>query len=367
MATFDVVFEGGGAKGIAFAGALEVLSQRGHRLGRVLGTSAGAITATLCAAGFTPADMLAAVQERVNGKPRFATFLDAPTRASFREDLLERSLFLQMLAAVDVPLVPETLERTFDRALLRALLAHPFYAQLFSFVEFGGFFAGERFLEWIREKLGVKGIGPEDTLLTFHQRTGADLSLVVSDTTEMEMLVLNHRTAPGVPVAWAVRMSMSIPFVWQEVVWRAEWGPYLGRDKTGNVIVDGGLLSNFPMRLIATSDEAVRRIMGEAGPSESLNLGLLIDENLEVPGAPPAPTGQAALVQFPVVRRVARLVDTMMGAWDSDMIRRFADQICRLPAKGYGTLEFDMAGARLDRLLEAARAAMAAHLKSRLL
>jgi hypothetical protein len=121
------------------------------------------------------------------------------------------------------------------------------------------------------------------------------------------------------------------------------------------------------MRLIATSDEAVRRIMGEAGPSESLNLGLLIDENLEVPGAPPAPTWQAALVQFPVVRRVARLVDTMMGAWDSDMIRRFADQICRLPAKGYGTLEFDMAGARLDRLLEAARAAMAAHLKSRLL
>jgi predicted acylesterase/phospholipase RssA len=367
MATFDVVFEGGGAKGIAFAGALEMLFERGHRLGRVLGTSAGAITATLCAAGFTPADMLAAVQERVGGKPRFSTFLDVPSRGSFREDLIERSLLLQMLAGVDVPLVPEALERRFDRALLHALLANPLYAQLFSFVECGGFFAGERFLEWIREKLAAKGAGPDDTLLEFHTRTGADLSLVVSDTTDMEMLVLNHRTAPGVPVAWAVRMSMSIPFVWQEVVWRAEWGPYLGRDKTGNVIVDGGLLSNFPMRLIATSDEAVRRIMGDVSPSQALNLGLLIDENLPVPGAPPAPPLQTALAEFPAVRRVARLVETMMGAWDSDMIRRYADQICRLPAKGYGTLEFDMEGRRLDLLLEAARAAMAAHLKSRLL
>ena len=60
-----------------------------------------------------------------------------------------------------------------------------------------------------------------------------DLSLVVTDTTNREMLVLNHRTAPDVPVAMAVRMSMSIPFVWREVVWHKEWGTYCGTDKTG--------------------------------------------------------------------------------------------------------------------------------------
>ena len=43
---------------------------------------------------------------------------------------------------------------------------------------------------------------------------------------------LNHRTAPDVPVAMAVRMSMSIPFVWREVVWQKEWGTYCGIDKT---------------------------------------------------------------------------------------------------------------------------------------
>ena len=77
------------------------------------------------------------------------------------------------------------------------------------------------------------------------------------------MLVLNHRTAPDVPVAMAVRMSMSIPFVWREVVWQKEWGTYCGIDKTGATIVDGGVLSNFPIDLVACSDERIKKIMGD--------------------------------------------------------------------------------------------------------
>ncbi|MCP5109317.1 MAG: hypothetical protein GY953_00625, partial [bacterium] len=56
---------------------------------------------------------------------------------------------------------------------------------------------------------------------------------------------------------------------------------------------------------------------------------------------------------------------TMTGARDNDMIRRFEDRICRLPAKGYGTLEFGMEGDRLEQFLNAARNAMREHLKSR--
>ncbi len=36
MARFDVVFSGGGLKGVAFAGAVEVLEAKGHTIGRVL-------------------------------------------------------------------------------------------------------------------------------------------------------------------------------------------------------------------------------------------------------------------------------------------------------------------------------------------
>jgi len=50
---FDLVFEGGGAKGLAFVGALQALERQGHTARRVIGTSAGSITALLVAAGYS--------------------------------------------------------------------------------------------------------------------------------------------------------------------------------------------------------------------------------------------------------------------------------------------------------------------------
>jgi NTE family protein len=88
MATFDMVFEGGGAKGIAFVGALEAFIAAGRTPGRLIGTSAGAITATLLAAKFTPAELRAAVTERLSdGKPRFSTFMDKPTKDDFPDSI----------------------------------------------------------------------------------------------------------------------------------------------------------------------------------------------------------------------------------------------------------------------------------------
>ena len=49
----DLVCEGGGVKGIGLAGAYSVLEERGYRPNNVAGTSAGAITAALIAAGYS--------------------------------------------------------------------------------------------------------------------------------------------------------------------------------------------------------------------------------------------------------------------------------------------------------------------------
>ena len=49
---FDGVFEGGGVKGIALIGALKRLEEENVVFSRVAGTSAGAITASLVAAGY---------------------------------------------------------------------------------------------------------------------------------------------------------------------------------------------------------------------------------------------------------------------------------------------------------------------------
>ena len=65
MAIFDIVFEGGGAKGTAFVGALEVLFAAGHQHRRLVGTSAGAITAILLGAGYSPKELLEAVTQKL--------------------------------------------------------------------------------------------------------------------------------------------------------------------------------------------------------------------------------------------------------------------------------------------------------------
>jgi len=52
----NLIFEGGGVKGIAYVGALEVLTEKGilETVSRVAGTSVGAINAILLGLGFSP-------------------------------------------------------------------------------------------------------------------------------------------------------------------------------------------------------------------------------------------------------------------------------------------------------------------------
>jgi predicted acylesterase/phospholipase RssA len=57
------VFKGGGAKGIAYAGALTAMRERGLWFHSVAGASAGAITASLIAAGMGPGEIADAVPE----------------------------------------------------------------------------------------------------------------------------------------------------------------------------------------------------------------------------------------------------------------------------------------------------------------
>lgn len=363
MALYDAVFEGGGAKGIAFLGSLEIFTQAGHSFRRLIGTSAGAITASLVAAGYRPDELAPIVLERLpDNRPRFLSFMDAPGREDFSDAIIQGSVLQAALRQVNIPFLGEAVEERIDRMLIDGLLRNRQFAELFSLAERGGIYAGNAFLAWIEEKFAAKGIEPADSFAEFHRKTGVDLSLVATDVTDASMLVLNHRTAPGLPVAVAVRMSMSIPFVWQEVAWLPDWGAYGGRDLAGHVIVDGGVLSNFPIRLLNVLDDHVRPIMGATDPGAAGTVGFLIDETLQVPGEPRESKTPSPISRLKMTHRVSGLLDTMMGAGDNEMIRLYERQIVRHPAMGYGTLEFGMQGDRLNHFLDASRAAMRAHL-----
>src|SRR5271166_4481533 len=68
----DLVFEGGGVRGIALVGALEVLEQHGYYPKNMAGTSAGAIVATLYAAGYTAPEIRLIIESE-----DFKSFMDA--------------------------------------------------------------------------------------------------------------------------------------------------------------------------------------------------------------------------------------------------------------------------------------------------
>ena len=102
------VFKGGGARGVAYAGALRAVASRRRWFGSVAGASAGALTATLIAAGLTPdriaavsADGLASVKRGV-----LRTVLGR-SNAMFANDGLQAWVETQMLSNLPGRSVPE--------------------------------------------------------------------------------------------------------------------------------------------------------------------------------------------------------------------------------------------------------------------
>jgi NTE family protein len=189
----DGVFSGGGLKGFALVGAYEVLEKKGYQFKRVAGTSAGAILASFIAAGYTAKEM-----------------------EHLFDDLDLNSLLDSRLTMLPFP-------------LLKWL---HIYWRL-------GLYQGKELEKWFLEKLADKGV------YSFSDLPEGSLKLVASDLTNGRMIVLpDDLERYGIaketfPVARAVRMSCGIPFFFEPVRLK------IGSGDT--IVVDGGVLSNFPM------------------------------------------------------------------------------------------------------------------------
>lgn len=366
----DMVFEGGGAKGMVFVGALQEIEAQGIGPARLMGASAGAIMATFLAAGYNVKEMEAALKEEKDGVPVFEGFLEMPP--PMPEAAIQNSAFRKLLGEINASFIPDAVEKRLDSALASAMGKFTQTNQLMFFFEYGGFYAGNYFLNWLEKKLneGIyrleRGSWGKDkprqfgkmTLQEFHQATGTDLSLIVSDTTAARMLILNHYTAPECPLIWAVRMSMSFPMLWQEVVWDSAWGLYRGKDLEGHTLVDGGMLSNFPIELFISTQPEVQAVMGAKNVEQSNLIGFLIDDAREVKGAPPKSPGTGFLnkvmggeVRLKTVERIGKLINTMTQAHDKMIIEQYDPFVIHLPAKGFETTEFDMTVERRNALI----------------
>lgn len=205
----DAVFEGGGVKAIGILGALYEAERRGYSWVNVAGTSAGAIIAALVAAGYTAFEIKEMIWDL-----NFNNFKD--------KDWIDR-----------IPYVGLAISLWFE----------------------SGLYEGDYLESWMRKLLASKGIYTfQDLILKEFENDPAcryRLVVIASDVSRRKLLRLpydlkEYNLDPDhFEVCKAVRMSASLPFFYE---------PYKLYYKENNTymlsyIVDGGVLSNFPVWL----------------------------------------------------------------------------------------------------------------------
>lgn len=187
----NAVFSGGGVKGIAFVGALQVCEDLGYKWRKLAGTSSGAIIASLLAAGYTAKELKALMYEIDYKKIVEKTFLDyipfgRPMRLLFRN----------------------------------------------------GLYSGNYIERWLEEKLAQKNVH------TFSDLPKDKLHIIASNISKGTILQLPKdaaeigEDAQHLKVSRAVRMSISIPLFFDPIKIKMQRPQY---------IVDGGVISNFPV------------------------------------------------------------------------------------------------------------------------
>ena len=219
----NLVFQGGGIRGIAYAGVLQQLPPE-YRIRGVGGTSVGALIAAFLATGATPADMEALVRD-----PKLkALLLKAEVERFERLRRMWSDLYplASSVSRGKVPVFSGAMTLWRHRAAL---------ADLGMVWDEKGLFGLDELRRWLYEKIGrIKFNDPSLKI--------RDLKIVAADVSRQEYTVFDGRHG-GTELVEAVCASVAIPIFFRPALW-----------SNSRHFVDGGLLSNFPTFLFSTSE-----------------------------------------------------------------------------------------------------------------
>lgn len=189
----NLVFEGGGIKGIAYLGAMDVLEKKGilKDIVRVAGTSAGAINALLLGLGYTTREI-----RNIMWELDFKKFQDN-----------KWSIF----------------------------------SNSYNFFTKYGWYKGKFFMNWveglIEGKTGHKGCTFRE-LNEMNYGQFREIFFIGTNISTGFAEVFSYIHTPDMKIADAVRISMSIPFFFTAC-----------KGREGDIFVDGGVMENYPIKL----------------------------------------------------------------------------------------------------------------------
>lgn len=201
----DAVFEGGGVKGIGFAGAIAEIEKAGYTFANVAGTSAGTIIAALVAVCYSSQEIKAEMEK------------------------LNYNLFKDVggLSQLGTP------------------------GKIINVMFRNGIYQGDYFENWIDGLLKKKNKTTFGDLITEYpeEKYKYGLQVIATDITDKRALVLPRDLKEfgfdpdQFSIAKAVRMSMSLPLFFEPVKLTDNKGKE-------HLIIDGGILSNYPIWLL---------------------------------------------------------------------------------------------------------------------
>jgi NTE family protein len=308
----DLVLSGGGVKGIGLSGAVVALMDAGYTAQRVSGTSAGSVVGAI----------VAAAGQQLTGEQVKELTLG-----------INYSKFLDPGPLEHIPIAGPAL------AILRGT----------------GIYKGDYAHDWIKSQLKTLGVSTFGDLAIHNNELPKEqrykLVVTVADVTTGQLVRLpwDYQRVYGIDpdeqvVADAVRASMSIPLVFRPATLKSASG-------LTSTLVDGGLLSNFPIDSLDRTDGKPPR-----WPSFGVTVlpNLPAGNDMVIPALAPlhllgpphllesvittvlVGRDQAYLSQPWVSARAIRVDSTEVGFLDFDISNKETEA---LYAKGYGAAQ----------------------------
>lgn len=277
----NLVFEGGGVRGIAYGGALEALAKAEllSKIQRAAGTSAGAITACLVALKYSAVEI-----SNIIANMDLASFEDKNREFRKMKDF--------------------------------------------------GLYEGQIFLEWMNALIANSQVGQGKPNLTFEELVscdGLELKVYATDLFTRSLKEFSPTATPTVPIAEAVRASMSIPLYFD--AWK-----FSNHNPDDHFYVDGGVLYNFP---IGAFDDL------ENGMANTRTLGFQL-ENL---------SGQNIYTPFEhgdLGKYLKSLLDTLLYTQNVALTKSAVDvaRTINIDHLGVGATDFEIDNATKNKLIQ---------------
>lgn len=318
----NMVFEGGGVRGLGYLGFLQKMSEHKNafpRLKRVAGTSAGALMASMLALNYNVEEM-----------NKIYSTLDF---SKFKDD------YWGILRDID-------------------LLIHKY-----------GFYKGDVLYQFIKDVIKYKTNNENITFEELKALQGIhqfkDLYIVgtrlfyTEGVASYETVIFSHETTPKTRLADAIRVSISIPFFFAAMrLKKMPDGSYIVNEKEGHVFVDGGLTNNYPIRIfdkIKYSDDFFD--LKEDPDRYNFNretLGLRVDDKYQIDKLrdKKEPKHQERIKRFD--QYVSVVIKTALNIQDENLIDSDdRNRTIFIDCTGVDSTDFELSAAKKQQLLRA--------------